>query len=285
LSITEPAALAHAPRLRFAPLLLVAWAAVAASSLFAGRAVLDSMSMDDFMRMVQVRDWLGGHNWYDLTQYRLDPPEGVVMHWSRLVDVPLDALVLALSSLVGRAGAEFLATALWPLLLLLPTLALAGLIARRLAGETAAVITMVLVAVSAPSLVHFRPGALDHHGAQLLLLLAAIYGATAPGDARRAPALGGLAAAASLAIGLEMIPAHVALLAAVGLRWAIEGPRAARATSAFGLGFGAGTAALFAATVLPSAWASPASDAMSLVWVAAAALSGGALALLAAVSR
>jgi hypothetical protein len=240
------------------------------------------MSMDDFMRMVQVRDWLNGQSWYDLTQYRLDPPSGASTHWTRLVDVPIGALLLLLSPFAGHASAEIFAAALWPLLMLLPTLAVAGLIARRLAGEMAAIVAVLLVAVSASSLLHFRPGAVDHHGAQLLLLLAAIYGAMAPGDARRAPALGGLAAATSLAIGLEMIPALMALLAAVGLRWAVEGERATPATSAFGLGFGVGTMALFVVTVPLSGWSSPACDAMSFVWVAAAGLSGGALALLAA---
>jgi hypothetical protein len=282
LSIAESAASTHAPRIRFVPLLLAVWAAVVTSSLLAGKPVLSSMSMDDFMRMVQVRDWLNGQGWYDLTQYRLDPPHGAGTHWTRLVDVPIGALVLGLAPLAGGAGAEVLAAALWPLLLLLPTLALAGLIARRLAGEAAAIAAVLLVAVSASSLLHFRPGAVDHHGAQLLLLLAAVYGAMASGETRRAPALGGLAAATSLAIGLELVPALMALLAAVGLRWAIEGGRAARATSAFGLGFAGGTAALFAATVPPWAWASPACDTISYVWAGPAMLAGGALAWLAA---
>ncbi len=271
-------------RLRFLPVLLIAWATVAASSLLAGQALFASMSMDDFMRMAQVRDFLAGQNWFDLTQYRLDPPSGVVMHWSRLIDVPIAGLVLGLTRFVGRAKAEFYTAALWPLLMLLPTMALAGTLARRLAGETAAIVALILVAVSAPSIVHFRPGALDHHGAQLLLVLAGTWGAMARGDARLLPMFGGFAGALSLAIGLEMLPAIAALLAAVGLRWAIEGGRVARATSAYGLGFGAGTGALFVATVPPAAWFAPACDALSLVWVAAAALSGGALALLAIAS-
>ena len=281
---TVDALAAPGARLRMVPVLLIAWAAVAASSLLAGQALFASMSIDDFMRMAQVRDYLAGQNWFDLTQYRLDPPNGVVMHWSRLIDVPIAWLVLGLARFIGRAKAEFYTAALWPLLLLLPTMALAGILARRLAGETAAIVAVILVAVSAPSIVHFRPGALDHHGAQLLLVLAGTWGAMARGDARLLPVFGGFAGALSLAIGLEMLPAIAALLAAVGLRWAIEGERAARATSAYGLGFGAGTGALFAATVPPAAWFAPACDALSLVWVAAAALSGGTLALLAIAS-
>ena len=47
------------------------------------------LSTDDAMRLVEVRDLLAGQGWFDLTQYRLSPPGGVAMHWSRLVDVPL----------------------------------------------------------------------------------------------------------------------------------------------------------------------------------------------------
>ena len=48
---------------------------------------------DDAMRMVQVRDWLAGQGWYDLRALRLDPPAGTLMHWSRVVDLPLAALI------------------------------------------------------------------------------------------------------------------------------------------------------------------------------------------------
>ena len=44
---------------------------------------------DDNMRYLQVRDWLAGQGWYDLRQYRLDPPAGFNIHWSRLVDLPI----------------------------------------------------------------------------------------------------------------------------------------------------------------------------------------------------
>src|SRR5437763_434317 len=43
---------------------------------------------DDAMRLVEIRDFLAGQGWFDLHQYRLDPPAGLPMHWSRLVDLP-----------------------------------------------------------------------------------------------------------------------------------------------------------------------------------------------------
>jgi hypothetical protein len=291
LSLAEPASRALSSpasleaRFRLTPLVLVAWAAVAAASLFSGPRILDAMSTDDLMRLAEVRDWLGGQGWFDLTQYRLAPPAGLAMHWSRIVDLPIATLILALTPVLGRASAEIATAAIWPLLLLMPTLVLAGALARRLSNPQAILPTILLVAVAAPALVHFRPGGLDHHGFQLMLMAATIYGASEEGDTYFVPALGGFAAAVSIAIGLEMAPALAAILAAVGLRWAIEGKPVANLTSGFGLAFGAGTAMLFAATVPVSSWNVAMCDRISLPCVAAAGLVGGGLALLASVSR
>jgi hypothetical protein len=285
LSVAESAPrgahIAGSGHVRLLPLTVVIWAATAAALLAMHPRVFDTMSTDDLMRLVEVRDFLAGQSWFDLTQYRLHPPFGVAMHWSRIVDLPIAALILLLSPVLGRASAEIVVSALWPLLLLLPVLALAGVLARRLSNAMAVLPTILLIAVSAPVLVHFWPGALDHHGCQIMLLLATLCGVTDRGDARLWPMLGGLAAAVSIAIGVEMGPALAAILAAVGLRWAIEGERAAKLTASFGLAFGAGTAALFAATIPISHWSLAVCDQISIPFVAAAGFSGGLLALLA----
>lgn len=276
-ALQKPAAVM---RYRLKPLVLAAWAAVTAAAFLGGKPVFDSMSMDDHMRLVEVRDFLNGQGWFDLQQYRVAPPHGIPMHWSRLVDLPIAGMIAAMSPFAGRETAEWIVSAFWPAFLFLPALALAAWMAKRLAGEVAALATVLLVAVSIPALVHFRPGALDHHGIQILLMLIACAGAMP--NARRLPALGGgLAAAASIAIGLEMLPAIVALLAAIGLRWLMEGKATARNMSGFGLAFGGGTAALMALTVSPSQWAAPVCDQISAAWVTVAAFAGGGLALLA----
>ncbi|MCA1969044.1 MAG: hypothetical protein LDL42_07920, partial [Rhizobium sp.] len=61
---------------------------------------------DDAMRLVQVRDLLGGQSWFDLTQYRLGLDGGTLMHWSRLVDLPIAALILAFSQVLPAERAE-----------------------------------------------------------------------------------------------------------------------------------------------------------------------------------
>ncbi|OYW62342.1 MAG: hypothetical protein B7Z31_01275, partial [Rhodobacterales bacterium 12-65-15] len=52
---------------------------------------------DDLMRLQQVRDWLGGQSWFDTTQYRILPPEGVSIHWSRYVDLGIAAFLVPAS--------------------------------------------------------------------------------------------------------------------------------------------------------------------------------------------
>src|SRR5437660_126322 len=64
---------------------------------------------DDAMRMVQVRDLMAGQGWFDVTAHRLDPPGGLLMHWSRIVDVPLVALIGFFRQFATADAAERLA--------------------------------------------------------------------------------------------------------------------------------------------------------------------------------
>ncbi|MET0668439.1 MAG: hypothetical protein ABWY66_00380 [Xanthobacteraceae bacterium] len=79
----------------FAALLGLAWLLVALVLLLVhwpqtAETLLDT---DDAMRLVEMRAWLNGpgllSGWYDLHQSRLQPPDGVDMHWSRLIDAGL----------------------------------------------------------------------------------------------------------------------------------------------------------------------------------------------------
>ena len=109
-------------------LLVVIWLAIVVTSLFAGYGRGDALSTDDAMRLVEVRDLLAGQCWFDLTQYRLSPPDGVAMHWSRLIDLPLAMLIRAGEIVLPPALAEQVATIVWPAALLLFFLAgVAGL--------------------------------------------------------------------------------------------------------------------------------------------------------------
>jgi hypothetical protein len=58
---------------------------------------------DDAMRLAQVRDFMDGQGWFDMTAWRLDPPHGTFMHWTRGLDAPMAVLIRSLScSRIGR---------------------------------------------------------------------------------------------------------------------------------------------------------------------------------------
>jgi hypothetical protein len=278
---SEPARPAHG--IETGKLLVLIWLATVATYLVASFARGTNMSTDDAMRLVEVRDFLAGQGWFDLTQYRLSPPGGVAMHWSRLVDVPLAALIRIGETVLPTALAERVATVVWPAALLLVFLLGIARLARELADETAARLALIFAALLAPVLQHFRPGAIDHHNLQLVLLVWSL--ALAAGAGVRDLALAGALSALSLAIGVEMAPAIAALGGALALRWIVCGEAARYATTAFALALAAATLAVFALTVPPARYAAATCDALSIVHVTAAVIAGGGLALLTATRR
>lgn len=173
---------------------------------------------DDIMRLVQVRDLLGGQGWFDVAQHRVDPLREVPMHWSRLVDLPLALVIGALTPLVGQAAAEAVALIAIPLLTLLVAMLFAGIVAVRLLGrETGG--WAVLVAGLMPLLVHqFQPLRIDHHGWQIACFAAAFYGLYERRGIR-GPVIAGLAMAWGLTISIEMLPLAALVGAILALRW------------------------------------------------------------------
>ena len=88
-AIQLPATGARHAHHALAVLLLCAAGALALAVPSLRNGVFDAMSTDDAMRLAGVRDLLAGQSWFDLTQHRLDPPQGSPMHWSRLIDAPI----------------------------------------------------------------------------------------------------------------------------------------------------------------------------------------------------
>jgi len=236
------------------PKILISLLFLAASVLLALPAinggVFDALSTDDAMRLVEVRDLIGGQGWFDLFQYRLDPP-GTLMHWSRLIDAPLAALILLLKPLLGMHDAEAVTLYFWPALLFAVALMLVAAIARQMSNSVNPLIAaVVLAALALPALVHFRAGAIDHHNAQIDLLLALVLMTTQIEQSAVKAALGGLMASLSLAIGIEMLPAIAAIGLAVFGLFVWRGAPVARQVGAFGAGLAA-SSLLLAPALLP----------------------------------
>ena len=224
---------------------------------------------DDFMRMVQVLDWIDGQGWTDLVQRRLDPPEGVAMHWSRLADVPAATVILLAEAWVGRAAAVHLSVLLVPALL-------SGLLAASflwtaasLAPDRRAPLPILMIGTLFYPLLQMQPGRVDHHGLQLVLTALAIgilVSLLKTGRPRAAVWLG-IAGGVSLAIGLEALPFLGTVTVILGLGWGVCRRVPATALVAFGASL-TGTSLVFLITTLPRAeWTMIFCDRMSLAHV------------------
>jgi len=236
---------------------------------FRSVAGFDFGDPDDAMRLVEVRDWLAGQSWWDVTQYRMGlPGQPFAMHWSRLVDLPLAAVLVLADPFVAQATSDRMALTLVPLLTLLCAMALAAIITQQLADRETGRWAVLLIPLSPPILLQIQPMRIDHHGWQIVLALAA---AAALLRARgvRDGAVAGLSLAALVTISLEGLPVAAVLAGAATLRAAWTGQHG-RMVSAMAAALFAGALALHLGTRGPFAWA-PACDAVAPAWLAALA--------------
>ena len=217
---------------------------------------------DDMMRLQQIRDWLGGQSFADLTQYRLGD-HGVAMHWSRLADLVPAAIIVALQGAIGRHAAELTAVIVWPAVLLATAIALIGRIARVVGGAEVAFPAMIVAAIAYPASTLFVPGRIDHHNLQIVLLLVTTLMLVGRGS-MMAGLVAGIATSLSLVIGLEMMP----LLAIAGgfavADWIMGGREARDRLMGFGIALCAATVAC-SIIFRPLAWAYPACDGFTAI--------------------
>jgi hypothetical protein len=228
---------------------------------------------DDNMRIMQVRALLHGQGWFDLRQYRMNPPYGVNIHWSRLVDLPIAGLILLLRPVLGGAGAERWAVAIAPMLPYLLLLFSLALTARRLIDPRAYPLAFIAVFFAGSTNGMFMPERIDHHGWQLALLALSMSGIADPKRVRGGLTLG-ISTALSLAIGLEMLIYIAIMGAAMALFWVADAEERDR-LRAYGVSLGGATALSF---LLFASYANRAAvcDALSPVWLSDVLL-GGAL--------
>jgi hypothetical protein len=235
---------------------------------------------DDNMRFDQVRDWLAGQGWYDLRQYRLNPPQGFSIHWSRLVDLPIAAILLVCRPLFGEYAADRIAVAAAPMLPMLPAFLAMAVTVRRLVGAAAYPMALAITVCAAGTLAMWTPLRIDHHGWQLAFLMITVA-ALGDSDPVRSGIVVALSSALSLVIGLELLPYAVFAGAAIALHWAWDRGEARR-MFAYGLAMAAATALGFLVFASNDNWTTARCDALTPVWLSVVVL--GAL-LLAGLSR
>ena len=237
---------------------------------------------DSLLRLVEIRDLIGGQGWFDLHQYRMGPAGGFVMHWSRLVDATIAAIILAVTALTRKlATGETFALFAWTTPLMAAALAFLLRIARAVGDDWAVVPAFIICAAALHFSGVFAPGDIDHHNVQLTLCLAAIT-ALIVGRSYAAGIAAGAACALMLAVGMETLP-YVAVAGLTASATYLLGDRAEAAKAAgFGLGLAGVGLAVFVATVPASNWLAPYCDAYSIPQFAVAAISGLGLAATAA---
>ena len=237
---------------------------------------------DDATRLVAVRALLHGQGWWDQRVTRFQPPVGLWMHWSRLLDGGIAALDALFRLALSNDDAEFAARFTWPLLWIAPAAMASLMSARRLGlgllANGAVIVCAVILASDVHLYVQFRPGRIDHHDVQMVCAMLALAGAMQAGVG--GPLLAGGATALGAAVGLEGLVFGAAVGAALALRTAFD-PRHDRAAIAYGLTLGLGTALLFAIQTPPWRWGVQACDALALNLVAGVAVAGLGLAGLA----
>ncbi|MGL5837749.1 MAG: hypothetical protein ACRCY3_04535 [Sphingorhabdus sp.] len=203
---------------------------------------------DDQLRLVQIRDWLAGQSWWDVTQYRMNPPFGGPMHWSRLVDVPIAGSILMLTPILGRALAEHATAVAIPLLTFGIVIALTASLANRLIDRKAALVAAISLFAIIPVVVQLAPMRIDHHGWQLVLFLAATRALFAERRLNLAAVAIGVCTALWIEISIEGLPYAALFLALLGLRWLLGPPQHLRQFPIAALSLAAGSTIFFIMT-------------------------------------
>lgn len=238
---------------------------------------------DDAMRAVQLRDLLAGQPWFDMVAHRVDPPDGLLMHWSRVIDAPLAGLQLFFDVFLSPEMAERATRLVFPYALLAGLFALVAWLASILSGAGARLAAVWLTLLSGAVFLQFAPGRIDHHAPQIVALSAALglfLQGLDPGRAQRLAPAGALMAL-SVAISLENLPFFTVMIAALPIIFILDGAAARAQLLWFSAGALIAFPLFYVSTVPPARYLDSACDAFSAVHLAAIGIGAAALVLLA----
>lgn len=244
---------------------------------------------DDAMRLVLVRQLLHGRGWWDQKEMILQPPVGVYLHWSRLLDGGIALMQRVFAWFLSWEDAETVTRFLWPLLWIFPAVTATLVATRKLGADTragpwAVLAAAVAMALHQPLYAQFQPGRIDHHDVQIVFFLLAFAGAVQTGPRLWGPALAGAATGLGLAIGLEALVFEAMIGAALALRFVFDaGEQRRLRTYAAAL---AGTAvAAFLVQTPPWRWGVVACDALAFNLVAGVVVACAGLVVAARLTR
>jgi hypothetical protein len=224
-------------------LLVLAYCAVNAAAIGAMRLP----DADDYLRLQQVRDWLAGQAWFDVSQHRINPPHGGLLHWSRVVDLPLAFVIVVTRPFVGQAQAEMMAAVAVPMAVMGLIMLLVGAIAARTAGRAWAPVAAFAAPLSGLIYTQIMPLRVDHHGWQIVAALTMLWALMDEARPRRSGIIAGVAAAFWLNISIEGLPITACVGALLGVRWVMDGE--AKRLQAFVWSLAAAVAILETATI------------------------------------
>lgn len=199
---------------------------------------------DDYMRLNEVIGWLQGQSWFDLSVPRMSPDAHTVIHWSRLVDLPIALMMLLFIHAFGLSSAAMIASWIVPSFLFGLLLWLASALAGIFVGKDRANLTSLLVLFAPMVLFNFTPGRVDHHGYQILIAGFGVLCLTQILQSKqgwRYAIATAIAFACGLWIGTEALPWLMFFIACAALCSAWNGGFALRNAAVFGGSFAVAT--------------------------------------------
>ena len=242
-----------------------------------GRVATTLGDTDDAMRLVMVRDLISGaQGWFSTHVARMQPPLGLDMHWSRLVDGGIAAMDRAFGLVLPADQAEAVTRMAWPLVWTFPAIWAALALARRLGGAPALLPAAAMLMINILLYSQWWPGRIDHHDIQITMALAAAAGAAFGGV--RGGVLAGVATGFGLAVGIEVLPFAALAGASFALRFLLEPKAHARAAQAYGGALAVATSAFYVAQTSPARLGASVCDALGAnLWAGVVAAGVGLL--------
>ncbi len=225
---------------------------------------------DDATRLIQVRELMASGHWFDTTTMKLGGDAGMLSHWSRLIDLPIAALIATFNIFMPIDDAERLTHAAWPLSLLGALTWVVFKATAKVGGETAGRLSLLLAALTPLAWYQFAVGRIDHHNAMIAAIVAATVLMWAYPQRADIWRIAGVLVGLALAVGYEALAPAVAIGTFVAA-WALFDRRVEKGAAAFALALWLTFAAAFFATIPPSRWMDIRCDAISLNMVALAA--------------